>query len=239
MSACGLLGGFAHVPLNLWVHAYFYSVIYNERWELISFGDICVPACHYIFGYTLTIPPHHTLPYYPQTQYPLCPLCQTMTIWREFPPLDHGRAVAKPTAVLTLFVFVLAATCTMLRQDLTPGLALTQHNTLAHNHTSFPPPSVLHPPYTHTFQRIIFCKYIGPRLCVRFFVNGARSMGLFHIYTVHSINTRKHPTPTRLGRVYKRVLVVPPVSPHQREFFHGACIGTGVSFLFRSTLQTV
>jgi len=32
--------------------------------------------------------------------------------------------------------------------------------------------------------------------------------------------------PTRLGKVYKRALVVPPSSPHQRPFVCGACIGT-------------
>jgi len=30
------------------------------------------------------------------------------------------------------------------------------------------------------------------------------------IHSTHSINTRTHPTPTRLGNVYKRALVVPP-----------------------------
>jgi len=65
-----------------------------------------------------------------------------------------------------------------------------------------------------------------------------------HIQTTHSINTRKHPTTTSLGRVYKRALVVPSSCPHQRPFVCGACIGTaqfGVSLvsLFRSTLQTV
>jgi len=40
--------------------------------------------------------------------------------------------------------------------------------------------------------------------------------------------------PTRLGKVYKRTLVVPPSSPHQRPFACGACIGTaqnGVSLV--------
>jgi len=108
----------------------------------------------------------------------------------------------------------------MLRQDLIFGLAPTQHSTLARNNTSLLPPSVLPPPHTHTFQHIIFCKIIGPRLCVRFFVKGARSVG--------------PPTPTRLGKVYKRALVVPPSFPHQRAFVCGACIGTaqvGVSLV--------
>jgi len=100
----------------------------------------------------------------------------------------------------------------------TPDPASHPHNTLACNHSSLPPSSVLPPPHTHTFQHIILCKYIGSRLCVRFFVKGARNMGLLHIHTTHSINTRKHPTPTRLGKVYKGALVVPLSSPHQRAF---------------------
>jgi len=49
------------------------------------------------------------------------------------------------------------------------------------------------------------------------------SMGLFHIHTNRSINTRKHPTPTPLGKVYKRALVVPSSTPHQIVFVCGAC----------------
>jgi len=41
-----------------------------------------------------------------------------------------------------------------------------------------------------------------------------------------SINTHKHPTPTRFGKVYKGALVIPLCSPHQRAFVCGACIGT-------------
>ena len=72
----------------------------------------------------------------------------------------------------------------------------------------------------------------------------AKDSATLHIHSTHSINTRKHPTPTRLGQVYKRALVVPPSPPHQRTFVCGACIGTaqvGVSLvsIFRSTLQTV
>jgi len=107
-----------------------------------------------------------------------------------------------------------------------PHPASHPHNTLACNHSSLPPPSVLPPPHTHTFQHIIFCEYLGPRLCVRYFVNGARSMGLLHIHTSHSINTRILPTSTRLAKVYKGALVVLLSSPHQRAFVCGACIGT-------------
>jgi len=79
VSAYGLLGGCAHTLLSMWVHAYFFSAICNERWTLIGFGDICGSVCDCISGYTLTIPPLHTLPYYSQTKYPLCPLSQLQT----------------------------------------------------------------------------------------------------------------------------------------------------------------
>jgi len=67
VSAYGLLGECAHMFLSMWVHVYLFSAIHNEHWALISFSDICVPACHCLCGYTLTIPPPHTLTYYPRT----------------------------------------------------------------------------------------------------------------------------------------------------------------------------
>jgi len=62
--AYGPLGGCAHASLNMWVHAYLFCAIYSKRWALISFSGICLPACYCIAGYTLTIPPPHTLPSY-------------------------------------------------------------------------------------------------------------------------------------------------------------------------------
>jgi len=58
------------------------SALCNERWVLISFGDICGPTCHYhcICGYTLTIPPPHTLPYYPRINLP------RVLLWLGLPP---------------------------------------------------------------------------------------------------------------------------------------------------------
>ena len=70
VSAYGLLDGCANALLSMRVHAYCFSAIFNERWALLSFDDICGSACHCICGYTLTIPPLHTLPYYPRTKHP-------------------------------------------------------------------------------------------------------------------------------------------------------------------------
>ena len=72
VSAYGRLGGCVHALLSMWVHAYFFSVIYNEHWTMISFSDIFVPDCHCLCDYTFTFPPPNTLPYYPRTQYPPC-----------------------------------------------------------------------------------------------------------------------------------------------------------------------
>jgi len=56
--------------------------------------------------------------------------------------------------------------------------------------------------------------------------------------TNHCINTCKHQTPTTLGKVYARTLVVSSSSPELRAFIwvYGACIGTaqvGVLLVFR------
>jgi len=65
-AQCVIYSEGVHALLSMWVHAYFFSAIYNESWVLISFGDIGVCSC----GYTLTISPPHTLPYYPWTNIP-------------------------------------------------------------------------------------------------------------------------------------------------------------------------
>ena len=58
----------------------------------------------------------------------------------------------------TLFVFLFTATCTMLHQDLIPGLALTQHSTLARNNTSLPSPSLLPHPCLHHTSLLSSCR---------------------------------------------------------------------------------
>ena len=128
------------------VDAHFYRAIYNESWALISFCDIYVPACHCIFGYTLTIHPPYTIPYYNWTQHSPCPLSQATNIGGDSPPFDHGRAVATPTIGgqqrrLCFSCSPLPALCSAK----TSRLALYPHNTLACNHTSLQPPPRPHP----------------------------------------------------------------------------------------------
>jgi len=64
---CDIQRGCARALVSMWVHACFFPVICNKSWVLISFGDICVSVYPCSCGYTLTIPPPHTLPYYPET----------------------------------------------------------------------------------------------------------------------------------------------------------------------------
>ena len=71
---CDIQRGSKRALLSMQVHAYFFSVICNEQWVLISFGDICSSVYPCCYGCTLTIPPTHTLPYYPGTKHPSCPL---------------------------------------------------------------------------------------------------------------------------------------------------------------------
>jgi len=143
---------------------------------LISFSDICAPACHCFCGYTLTFPLPHTLPYYPGTQHPPCPLSQATTIGGGLPAPPHSH------------------------------LYFGYELPVQFAHLGLSQPSVrTELPSTSTQDD-----------------------------STHSINTRKHPTPTYLGQVYKRDLVVPPCSPHQRAFVYGACTGTaqlGVSLV--------
>jgi len=86
VSVYGLLGGCAHALVSMCMHAYLFSAVCNERWTLISFGDICGSACHCICGYTLTIPPPHSFPYYPRTKHPSYLLSQLKTIWLGLAP---------------------------------------------------------------------------------------------------------------------------------------------------------
>jgi len=90
-----------------------------------------------------------------------------------------------------------------------PHITTPLHATKPHSHLSL----YSKPPTPTPSNTPFFCQInIDPRLCVRFFVKGAHSMGL--------------PTPTRLGKVYKRSLVVPLFFPHQRAFVCGACTST-------------
>jgi len=105
----------------------------------------------------------------------------------------------------------------MARQDLTPDLHPhnTLHATTLHSH--------LLPAHTPAPRSHLYFGYKQP-------VPGAH-LGL----SQSSLRTARPSTsPTRLGKVYKRALVVPPSSPHQRAFVCGAWIGTaqvGVSLV--------
>jgi len=182
------------------VHTYFFSTICNEHWVLISFGDICLSAYPLSCGYTLTIPPPHTLPYYLQTKYPSCRLSHK-TVGGGLPPSERGVKTYDWCAA-TLFVFVLITTCTMVCQlDKISHLTSHPHNTSAattlHSHLL---PTHTPAPHTHL--------YFGYKSACP-----GRTPGL--VPTVVAKDSATLHTPTRLGKVYKRALVVPPSSPHQ------------------------
>jgi len=111
-------------------------------------------------------------------------------------------------AAPTLFVFVLIATCTMARQHLTPSL---------------PPHSRPSPaPHSH-----LCFGYKQPVLGVSLgFAPTAAKDRVTPTAAKDRVTPHIHSTPTRRGKVYKRALVVPQPSPHQRSFVCGACIGT-------------
>jgi len=123
------------------------SRMYRKGWALISFSDICVPVCHCNGGYALTIPPPRTLPSYPRTQYPPCPLSQVTTIGGGLPPLNHGCAVATPTIGARQRRLCLSS-CSPLPVPYSAEPshpASHPHNTFACHHTSLPPPPRQHP----------------------------------------------------------------------------------------------
>jgi len=73
---------------------------------------------------------------------------------------------------------------------------------------------------------IIACPGRTPGLVVPTIAKDSATLTDRDIHSTHSINSHTHLTPTRLGKVYTRDLVVTPSSPNQREFVCGVCIGT-------------
>jgi len=133
------------------------------------------------------------------------------------PRVVRSRVKDWRTASPTLFVLVVTVTCTMLHQDLTLGLAPTQHSCMQPHFTpTSSPPTLLH---------LITISILVLKLAVRHVPLGLDSVlfkvrATLYIHSTHSINTRKHPTPTRLGKVYKRALprlYLPPPSINERS----------------------
>jgi len=87
------------------------------------------------------------------------------------------------------------------------------------------------PPHSHLY---FGCNPPVPDVLLVLASVHAKNREIRHIHSTHSINLGQHPTPTPLGKVYKRAVVVPPSSPHQRTFVCGACTGAaqvGVSLV--------
>jgi len=134
------------------------------------------------------------------------------------PPERGGKTYDWRAAAPILFVFVLIATCTMTRQDLTPCVAPSQHPCIQPHFT----PTCSAPIPLHPVAISVLAMNSLPQ--ARRWASSQQPLRI----------ERPSTSPTRLGKVYKRALVVPPSSPHQRAFVCGACIGTaqvGVSLV--------
>ena len=136
-------------------------------------------------------------------------------------------------AAPTLFLFVIAATCTWLYQDLTPSLVPSQHPYMQPHFTpTSSPPTPLHPIAIsvlaiNNMSRARRWALSQQPLRIERHTTFTQTTPLTPAHT-------QHPTPKRLGKVYKRDLVVTPFSPYQRVFVCGTCASTtqvGVSLV--------
>jgi len=130
MSAYGLLGGCAHALLSMWVRSYS-SLRYamnDGHWKVsVTFVGL------FVIVFAVILSPFPLPMTSPTTLGPNIP-CVLFPSWRPLgrksPPrwwARGGDTYNWRAAAPTLFAFVLAGTCTMLRQDLTPSLSPTQH----------------------------------------------------------------------------------------------------------------
>jgi len=68
------------------LHVCAYAFKFGRFRASLLLHTTCVRSFHCICIYALTIPPSHTLPYYPQTQHPPCPRSQFTTIGGDSTP---------------------------------------------------------------------------------------------------------------------------------------------------------
>jgi len=99
-------------------------------------------------------------------------------------------------------------------QDVTPELTPTQHPCTPQHFTRM---SLLTTPLHLIAISVLVIKIRawGAHLGLS---QPSKDSAPLHIHTNRSINTRKHPNPTPLGKVYKRALVVPSLTPPQKVF---------------------
>jgi len=155
--------------------------------------------------FSLPIPSPPTL----GPKHPPRPLSKVTTIGGGLPPLNHGRAAATPTIGARQHRLCLSSYPA-------PCSAETSHR-----------PRTLHSHLLPTNTPALHSHlYFGCKLPVRHVPLGLASVATKDRATLH--------IHSRLGKVYKRALVVPPSSPHQRAFVCWACTGTaqvGVSLV--------
>ena len=207
-------------------------MIYRKGWALIGFSAICVPACHYIGSCVLTISPSHTLG--PNISHVLFfPQVTTIGGGLQAPPSIVGARRRHLRLARGSADFVcLGAHCyhhALPRPHFRP-LTLTTplYTTTLHSHLL---PAHTPAPHSHLYFGY---KLPVPHVPLDLASVTTKNRDILQIHSTHSINTRTHPTPTRLAQVYTRTLVVPPSSPHPRAFVCGANMNTaqvGVSLV--------
>ena len=108
---------------------------------------VCLRACVRVCVYTFTSSLRHIPRNQTTTTVCLQPRQGRNALKGSFPPIwvTFPGHLTERAATLTLFVFVIAATCTMLQQDLAPHLLPTQHPCMPlHFNAIFFPTTPLH-----------------------------------------------------------------------------------------------
>ena len=189
----------------------FYSQ-YRQNWAPMSSRAICVPVCPCTGGYALTFPPSTYTPLLPSD--PTSPVSSSPDHWVGTPPLNPGRAAASPTISAQQLRLCLSS-CSPLPAPCSAETSLPA----SHPHTTLACKTTLH---SHLLSTHIPAPHSHLNFGYRQPVPGA-PLGLVSAAAKDRVTLH---IPSRLGKVYKRALVVPPSSLLQRMFVCGACTGT-------------
>jgi len=200
------------------------------------FRDIGVHDCHCLCFCTLTTFPadahaHPLLPLFPYIRCVpppdnearggggslySCAIFQTTRPATCWPHLRLAR-VGTDSVCLCACLYLLH---TQTRPHTRPPSHTTPlHTKTLHSHLPLRTPT----PHSHLYFGY---KLPAPVVSLDLISVHANDIATLYIHTNHSVYTRKHPTPTPLGKVYMRDLVVTSSSPRQRVFVCWACTDT-------------
>jgi len=197
--------------------------MYRQNWALFNSRAICVPVCPFIGGYALTIPPSTYAPLLPSDQASPVSSSPGHNHWGGTPPrLIHGRAGASPQISVRQLRICLSSSSPL------PAPCSSETSLPAsHPHTTLACKTTLH---SHLLSAHIPVPHSHLYFCYKQPVLGA-PLGLVSAAAMDRATLH---IPSRLDKVYKRALVVPSSSLHQRAFVCGTCTGTaqvGVSLV--------